>query len=75
MKQKEPVWKWRKHFVETPLQPFSLNEEGVVNIQVENTTPYNVFTKCIGLPGLLSMMKMESERRAAQNGREFNISE
>ena len=75
MKQKEPVWKWRKRFVETPLQPFSLNEEGVVNIQVENTTPYNVFTKCIGLPGLFSMMEMESERHAAQNGREFNISE
>ena len=75
VKQKEPVWKWRKRFVETPLQPCSLNEEGVVNIQVENTTPYDVFTKCIGLPGLLSMIKMESERHAAQNGREFNISE
>ena len=27
------------------------------------------------LPGLLSMMKTESERYAAQNGREFKISE
>ena len=39
VKQKEPVWKWRKCFVETPLQPYSLSEEEVVNIQVENATP------------------------------------
>ena len=47
----------------------------MVNIHVENSTPHDVFTKCIGLPGLLSMMKTESERYAAQNGREFKISE
>ena len=47
MKQKEPVWKWRKHFVETPLQPCSLSEEGVVSIHVQNATPYDVFTKCM----------------------------
>ena len=46
-----------------------------MNIQVENAPPYDIFTKCIGLPGLLSMMKMESERCAAQNGRGFKISE
>ena len=46
-----------------------------MNIQVENETPYNVFTKCIGLPGLLSTMKKESERYDAQNGTEFKISE
>ena len=46
-----------------------------MKIQVENATPYDVFTKCIGLPGLLSMMKTESERYAAQNAREFKISE
>ena len=50
-------------------------EEGVVSIQVENATPYDVFTKCIGLPGLLSMMKTESKRYAAQNGGELKISE
>ena len=27
-KQKEPVWKWRKRFVKTPLQPCSFKEEG-----------------------------------------------
>ena len=58
----------------TPLQPCSL-KEGVVNMQTENVTPFEAFTKCIGLPGLLSMMKIESERYAAQNGRQFPISE
>ena len=74
-KQKEPVWKWRKRFAKTPLQPCSLKEEGVVNMQTENVTPFEAFSKCIGLPGLLSMMKIESERYAAQNGRQFQILE
>ena len=74
-KQKEPVWKWRKRFAKTPLQPCSLKEEGVVNMQTENGTPFEAFSKCIGLPGLLSLMKIESERYAAQNGRQFQISE
>ena len=74
-KQKEPVWKWRKRFAKTPLQPCSLKEESVVNMQTENVTPFEAFSKCIGLPGLLSMMKIESERYPAQNGRQFQISE
>ena len=75
-KQKEPVWKWRKCFAKTPLQPCSLKEEGVVNMQTENVTPFEGFSKCTGLPGLiLAMMKIESERYAAQNGRQFRISE
>ena len=73
--QKEPVWKWRKRFAKTPLQPCSLKEEGAVNIQTENVTPFEAFSKCIGLPRLLSMMKIESERYAAQNGRQFEILE
>ena len=73
-KQKEPVWKWRKRFAKTPLQPCSLKEEGVVNMQTETVTPFEAFSKCIGFPGLLSMMKIESERYAAQNGRQFQIS-
>ena len=40
-------------------------------MQTENVTPF----KCVGLPGLLCMMKIESERYAAQNGRQFYISE
>ena len=74
-KQKEPVWKWRKRFAKTPLQPCFLKEEGVVNMQTKNVTPFEAFSKCIGLPGLLSMMKIESERYAAQNGIQFQISE
>ena len=74
-KQKEPVWKWRKRFAKTPLQPCSLKEESVVNMQTKNVTPFEAFSKCIGLPGLLSMMKIKSERHAAQNGRQFQISE
>ena len=74
-KQKEPVWKWRKRFAKTPLQPCSLKEEGVVNMQTKNVIPFEAFSKCIGLPGLLSMVKIESERYAVQNGRQFQISE
>ena len=44
-------------------------------MQTENVTPFEAFSKCIGLPGLLSMMKIESERYAAQNGRQLQISE
>ena len=44
-------------------------------MQTENVTPFEAFSKCIGLPGLLSVMKIESERYAAQNGRQFQISE
>ena len=59
-KQKEPVWKWRKRFAKTPVQLCSLKEEGVVNVQTENVAPFEAFSKCIGLPGLLSMMKIEN---------------
>ena len=65
----------QKTFAKTPLQPCSLKDEGAVNMQTENVTPFEAFSKCIGLPGLLSMMKIESERYAAQNGRQFQISE
>ena len=51
VKQKEPVQKWRKRFAKTPLQPYSLKEEDVVNMQTENVTPFEAFSKCIGLPG------------------------
>ena len=70
-KQKEPAWKWRKRFAKTPLQTYSLKEEGVIKMQTENVTPFEAFSKFIGLPGLLSMMKRESGRYAVQNGRQF----
>ena len=68
-KQKEPLKPL------TTLQPCPLKEEGVVNMQTENVNPFEGFSKCIGPPGLLSMMKIESERYAAQNRRQFQISE
>ena len=34
-KQKKPVWNRRKRFAKTPLQPCSLKEESVVNMQTE----------------------------------------
>ena len=74
-KQKEPVLKWKKRFAKTPLQLCSLKEEGVVSMHTGNVTQFEAFSKCIGLPGLPSMMKIESERYAAQNGRLFQISE
>ena len=74
-KQKEPVLKWRKCFAKTPLQPCSLKKEGAVNAQTENVTPFEAFSKCISLSGLLYMIKKESERYAAQNRRQFQISE
>ena len=69
------MWKLRKRFAKTPLQPCSLKEEGVVNMQTKNVTPFETFSKYIGLPGLPSMTKIQSERYAAQNGRQFQISE
>ena len=73
-KQQKPLWKWRKRFAKTPLQPCSLKEKGIVNMQTENVTPFEAISKCSGLPGLLSMIEIESERYAAQNGRQFQIS-
>ena len=44
-------------------------------METENMIPFAAFSKCIGDPGLLSMMEIESERYAAQNGWQFQISE
>ena len=44
-------------------------EDGIVNIDVEDPSPMQVFTKMVGLEGLLSLMKTES--RDEQNGRMF----
>ena len=49
----------------------SLAEEGIVNINLENLSPFQVFTETIGLEGLLTLIKIESERYAAQSGRVF----
>ena len=49
----------------------SLAKEGIVNINCENSSLFQVFTETIGLEGLLALIKIESERYAAQNWRVF----
>ena len=46
-------------------------EDGIVNIDVQDPSPMKVFAKTVGLEGLLSLLKTESERYAEQNGRMF----
>ena len=46
-----------------------------VSIDFEIASAFNVFNKCIGLQGLLSMLEIESERYVAQNGRDIEVSE
>ena len=46
-------------------------EDGIVNIGVQDPSPMQVFAKTVGLEGLLSLLKTESERYAEQNGRMF----
>ena len=69
------VWKWMTKFTEEPLKECALAEYGKVSIDFEIASPFKVFNKCIGLQGLLSMLKIESEKYAAQNGRECEVSE
>ena len=63
------VWKWNKRFENPKLNKFSLAEEGIETINLENPSSFQVFTEMIDLQGLLIIIKIESERYAAQNGR------
>ena len=42
-----------------------------MNIEIDNPSSFRVFSECVGLEGLLSLIKTESERYALQNGRVF----
>ena len=44
-------------------------------VSIEIASAFNVFNKCIGLQGFLSMLEIESERYVAQNGRDIEVSE
>ena len=68
--KKDFVWKWNKRFEKPKLKTFVLAEEGIVTINLENPSPFQVFTEMIRLQGLL-IIKIEPERYTAQNGREF----
>ena len=46
-------------------------KEGILNIEIENVSPIQVFSKIVGLERLLLLIKKESERYAEQNRRMF----
>ena len=60
--KKDVVWKWNKRFEKPALKKYSFAGEGIVNINLENTSPFQVFTEAIGLERLLTLIKIESER-------------
>ena len=68
--KKDFIWKWNKHFEKPKLKTFVLAEESIVTINLENPSPFQVFTEMIRLQGLLTI-KIEPERYTAQNGRVF----
>ena len=52
--KKEVAWKWNKHFEKPVLKKWSLAEQGIVNINLKNPSPFQVFTETISV-GLLGM--------------------
>ena len=64
-------WKWRKQFKRAYVEKCVFAEDGIVNIDVQDPSPMQVFRKTVGLEGLLSLLKTEFERYAEQNGRMF----
>ena len=57
-------WKWRKQFRRAYVEKCVFAEDGVVNIDVQDPSPMQVFAKTVGLEGLLSLLKTESDRYA-----------
>ena len=64
-------WKWRKQFKRAYVEKCVFAEDGIVNIDVQDPSPMQVFAKMVGLEGLLSLLKTESEKYAQQNERMF----
>ena len=60
-----------KGFEKPALKKCSLAEEGIVSINLDNPSPFQVFTETIGLEGLHTLIKIKSKRYAAQNGTIF----
>lgn len=67
----EEEQKWRKEFKEVVIEKCKSAKEGILNIEIENVSPIQVFSKTVGLERLLLLIKKESERYAEQNGRMF----
>ena len=57
-------WKWRKQFKKAYLEKFAFAEDSIVNIDVQDPSPMQVFAKTVDLEELLSLLKTESERCA-----------
>ena len=71
---KQPNWTWKKQFKPLEIKKCTFAEEGIININLENPSPLQVFSETVGLEGLLTLIKTESERYAEQNGRIFQTS-
>ena len=64
-------WKWRKQFKRADVEKCVFAEDGIVNTDVQDSSPRQVFARTVGLEGLLPLLKTESERYAEQNRRMF----
>ena len=65
-------WKLRKQFKRAYVEKCVFAEDGIVS-HVQDPSPMQVFAKTVGLEVLLSLLKIESEKYAEQNGRMFQI--
>ena len=45
--------------------------DGIVDVDIQDPSPMQVFAKTVSLEGFLSMLKTESGRYTEQNGRMF----
>ena len=61
----------RRRFRKQEINNCSLTEEGIVNITLENPSPLQVFAETYSLGCLLTLIKVQSERYAEQNGRVY----
>ena len=64
-------WKWRKQFKRAYAENCAFAEDGIVDIDVQDPSPTQIFAKAVGLEGLLSLLKTELERYTELNGRMF----
>ena len=72
--EKKFNWKWRKQYNPTAVKACTLAEEGILNIVFESPSPLQIFSETVGLEGLLTLIKTESERYAEQSVRTFQTS-
>ena len=61
-------WKWNKCIEKPALKKCSLTGESILNINLQNLSPFQVYTETISLEGLLTLKKVDSEKYAKQIG-------